>query len=207
VIDQQQLNPEGRSLWDCYQALAKRYRFSKSPQHLMDLNSNNALEFTAGTFMKSRRLDLRVGLSIYSNAVVADTLSSTDDGELFLQDIAQWVTKEYELHVNAAIVRKSYVSHMDVKFDSAVQIANPKLAFLPNRLNSQAKSIDGKTVPFGFGSLAIWTQNIHAVQGLAFKLEQKFETEFTDNIYFSTAPLQTQEHVSLLEEIEKALKT
>jgi hypothetical protein len=28
----QQTNPEGRSLWDLFQGIAKRYRFSKFPQ-------------------------------------------------------------------------------------------------------------------------------------------------------------------------------
>jgi hypothetical protein len=206
MIDSQLLNPDGRSLWDCYLALAKRYRFSKSPQHLMDMNSSNALEFSAGTFAKSKKLDLRVGLSIYNNAVVADTLSSTDDAELFLQDVAQWAAKEYALSVDTAIVRKSYLNHMDVKFDYAVQIANPKLDFVVSRLNAQPRSIDGKIVPFGFGSLALWTQHINTPQGQAFRLEHKHDTAFTDNTYFSIAPLQTQEHTSLLEDIEKALK-
>jgi hypothetical protein len=206
MVDPQVLNPAGRSYWDLYQGLAKRYHFSKSPQHLLDFNANNALEFTAGTFAKSKKLHLRVGLSIYSNATVADTLSSTDDADLFLADITQWAAKEYDLLVDPSLIRKTYVSEIDVKFDSSIKPINPKLDFISGRLDSEVVPMDAKKSPFAGGGVVFWTENINTPQGQTLKLERKHDTDFSENIYYSIAPLQTQQHIALLEDIEKALK-
>jgi hypothetical protein len=207
MIDPETINPAGRSFWEFYQALAKRYHFSKSPQHLMDFNSSNALEFTAGTFMKTKKLHLRVGLTFYNNGVVADTLSSTEDADQFLADVSEWSAKEFGFDASSALIQKTYVSQVDVKFDYAAKMANPKLDFIANRLNSEAVPFGAKKVPFALGGLVFWTENIHTPQGQTFKLEHKHETEFAENIYYSVAPLQTQQHIALLEDIEKALKS
>jgi len=206
MIDSEIIAPEGRSFWEFYQAMAKRYHFAKFPQHLMDFNSNNALEFTAGTFVKSKKMHLRVGLAIYNNAIVADALSSTDDANQFLADISQWAAKEFDILLDSGLVRKTYLSQVDVKFDSLANVANPKLDFVVDRLNSEVVPFGGKKVPFGLGGLTFWTEDIHTPQGQTFKLEHKHETEFTEHIYYSVAPLQTQQHITLLEDIEKALK-
>jgi hypothetical protein len=38
-----------------------------------------------------------------------------------------------------------------------------------------------------------------------FSIERRAEVPFRDNKYFSSAPLPTQDHVAILQEIEKAL--
>ena len=38
-----------------------------------------------------------------------------------------------------------------------------------------------------------------------FTLERRAEVPFTDNKYFSSAPLSTQDHIGILQEVEKAL--
>ena len=123
-----------------------------------------------------------------------------------MQDVAQWVAKEYDLFVDAAILRKSYLSNLDVQFDYDPQITNPKLNFVSERLSSQSLPIDGKNQPFHVGAVHFWTENVATPQGIQYKLERKHETDFKNNIYFSSAPLQTQQHAALLEEIDKALK-
>src|SRR5216684_3592929 len=97
VIDMQQLNPNGRSLMDLFQAMGKRYRFSKFPQHLLDYNEEKALAFLSGTFLKSPTEDVRVGLTIYTNGITGDSISSTENSEAFLQDMAQWAATEHNL--------------------------------------------------------------------------------------------------------------
>ena len=208
VIDMQQLNPSGRSLLDLFQGIAKRYRFSKFPQHLLDYNKDNALEFNSGTFLKSPEEDVRVGLTIYNNGIVGDSISSTDNSEAFLEDMAQWAAKEHNLPFDQNVIaRKSYVSQLELKFESEPQLANPKLNFLPSKIASQAIQLDGKPTPYSFGGLTVWAENVGKEGALQpFRLERKWGTLFADNIYFSMATLRSQEHIGLLAEIEAALK-
>ena len=208
VLDMQQLNPNGRSLLDLYQGIAKHYRFSKFPQHLLDFNAEKALEFNSGTFIKSPNEDRRVGLTIYNNAIVADGLHSTDDSEAFLHDVAKFAAKEHNLVFDLnSIVRTSYSSQLDVQFDSEPPLVNPKLKFLPSRLKSLASSYDGNPMNFGFGGLPVWySGGVNDGGILSFKLEHKWNIPFEKNIYFSSAPTTTKDHLTILNEIDTALK-
>jgi hypothetical protein len=208
VVDMYQLNPDGRSLLDLFQALAKRYRFAKSPENLLDYNKDKALEFNSGTFLKGKNQDVRVGLTIYNNALAADTISSTDNAEAFLADLAQWAKKEHDLVIEpTAILRKTYVSHLDVSFDAELPLANPKLTFIPSLVGSQAIQIDGKPVEYRMGGITAWGENVGGEGALQpFRLERKWSFPFEKNVYFSTAPLRTQEHIATLQQIEMALK-
>jgi len=52
VFDLVAVNAKGRSLLDVLHAIGARYRFAKFPQHLLDVNKDQALEFNSGTFIK-----------------------------------------------------------------------------------------------------------------------------------------------------------
>jgi hypothetical protein len=208
VIDMQQLNPTGRSLLDLFHAIAKRYRFSKFPQHLLDYNKDSALEFNSGSFLKSPTEDFRVGLTIYTNGITGDSLSSTDESEAFLQDMAQWAAKEHNLPFDQnSVLRKSYLSQVEVSFESELQLANPKLSFIPSLISAQAVQLDGKPAQYRFGGLTAWSENVGKEGALQpFRLERKYGIPFTENVYFSLATLRTQEHIALLQRIETALQ-
>jgi hypothetical protein len=207
-IDMHQLNPNGRSLLDFFQALGKRYRFAKYPQHLLDYNSAKALEFNSGTFLKSPTEDLRVGLTIYNDGIVGDSLSSTNDSESFLRDMAKWAAQEHNLTFDMdTITRTSYLSQLEVKGDFDLLLENPKLTFVRSKLSSQAATLDGNPVKFNLGGLVIAPDDMGKDKALQpFRLERKWGRPSAENIYFSQASLQTQEHITLLNEIEAALK-
>lgn len=208
VVDMNHLNVEGRSLLDLFQGIGKRYRFGRYPQGLTDYNKEGALEFNSGTFLKGANADLRVGLTIYNNGLAADSLSSTDNSEAFLQDIAAWAAKKHSFNFDSALIkRKSHISQIEVQFENELPLVNPKLNFLPEKLYSQIVPFDGTLMEYRFGGISSWTEDLQKERSLnSFRLERKWNTPFETNIYFSTAPMTTQQHVSILNEIEAALK-
>jgi len=203
VVDFNKVNPKGRSLLGAFQGIGKRYRFSKTPAHLMDYNVNNALEFAAGTF-KRGNLDLRVGLLIFSDGLAADCFSSTDDSEAFLEDLREWIAKEYNLPIDDdAIIRKAYLSQLDVKIEKPF-ILNPVLETIAKKLSAECLTIDGKEREFVVGGFRLWSDDVgkqNAPQPFFF--ERKWGKPITDNIYFSQAQLTTRQHTELLEELER----
>lgn len=102
---------------------------------------------------------------------------------------------------------RSRPSQLEVKFESELQLANPKLNFLPSKIASQAVQLDGRPVQHSFGGVTAWGENMGRDGALQpFRLERKYGTQFAENIYFSAATLRTQEHVAILREIETVLK-
>jgi hypothetical protein len=205
LMDFDKINPRGRSLLDAFHALAKRYRFAKFPAHVLDFGEGGGLKFASGEF-RNKGIDIRVGLTVFDNGFQADTLSSTDDAEAFLEDMRQWLEKKFNLPIeDEAIIRKSYQSQLDVKFSKELVLVNPKIAPIANRLSSQSTSIDGKQREFFIGGISLFPEDAgNTGVPLPFKLERKWGKPFAgDNTYFAQAQLRTSEHVEILEEIEK----
>ncbi len=120
-IEIDELNRNGRiRLADVVPALVKRYGFLIYPAKIEDFDVNDK-----GMVFGSGRLnDIVIDeLRIYSGAIYAETLSSTDDSRTVLLDILEWGANELELtYVAGMIKRWAYVS--DVTFLYRLPIAS-----------------------------------------------------------------------------------
>jgi hypothetical protein len=114
LFDFAQFNPKGLNLWPVCEWLIKKYQFASYPKNLLDLNSEKALAFQAGSFVNSSGANVLVALSVYSNGLVAEASSSTDDSDELLQQIATDISKNCGLEIPAN-AGKAYVSQLEVE--------------------------------------------------------------------------------------------
>jgi hypothetical protein len=197
------MNPKGMSLKAVIEQIGKRYRFAKAPANELDFDDKNSLAFKAGTFTGARKIPVIVGLNIYNDGWVGDTVSTTDESSEFLVDLALWLKNTYGLSVPND--RKiSFLSQLD--FQSDVPLTN-----LDRRLEPFAAALDAfstdKTQHYEVGSIQFWTENVGKAGASApVKIERKISAPFSANHYFSQAPFSTAVHVELLNEFEAILK-
>jgi hypothetical protein len=195
---------QGRSLIDTITAIGERYRFSKFPRNLLDVNKDKALEFNGGTFIKDG-LDLRVGLIIYNNGVTADTYSVTDNSEAFLEDLARWLSQEHSLDVKSHLTRQAYLSQVNVQAKANLHLWNPKIKFVYDAITSHTTTTDGLDRIFNMDGIALGPSDSgDTMAPPRFTLERKWKTKPSENIYFSQASMRTRDHLALLEKIEAA---
>lgn len=206
VIDMDRANPRGRSLLDALNAIAKRYRFAKFPAHLLDYDQRGGLSFLSGTFDRDGR-DIRVGLTVFTNGIQGDTLSSTDDSEAFLQDVREWLAGAFDFAIeDELITAKAYQSQLEVQMQGNVASLNPRLGEFAEYLSDKAIGIDGKKHKFAVGGFLIFPNDIGAnAAPHPFRFERKYGVPFDDNVYFTQAQVRTGEHVEMLEKLEKLL--
>jgi hypothetical protein len=205
LFDFAEFNSQGLNLWPIYEWLAKKYQFASSPKHVLDVNSDKALSFQAGSFVNSKRQNILVTLAIYSNGLSAEASSSTDDSDEFLQEATVAVSKEFGFTVPSNAGR-AYVSQLDVEMQFSLDAVNPRLAKLASMLSSLVKPIDGKRRDFDFGALNLWTEDMNLATSPAyFRFERKIGLPFSSNRYFSQAALKTDEHLQFLADFESAL--
>jgi hypothetical protein len=204
LIDFDKVNPRGRSLLDALHSIAKRYRFSKFPAHLLDYAKDGGLEFLSGTFIKGG-VDLRVGMTVFNNGIQADTLSSTDDAEAFLEDVREWLEKEFNLPIdNDAIIRRSYQSQLDVQVAKELMTVSRQIQKIAERLTAESIPVHGNPTKFLIGGFSIFSEDVGKPGApMPFRFERKWGTDFDGNIYFAQAQLRTSEHIALLEELER----
>jgi hypothetical protein len=201
LFDFSLLNPTGRNLRGVFEELGKRYLFAKVPKNELDFDDQRSLPFKSGTFIGQRKVPLLVSLNVYSDGLVADTTSSTDESSEFLNDLAKWLNETYGLAVPKQLT-VAYLSQID--FESEVWLTNLNGRLRPFADNIQALTKSG---PYELGSVQLWTEDMGKPgTPAAVKIERKISAPFSANHYFSQAPLPTKAHIELLNEFEAILK-
>ncbi|SRR6266851_935026 len=200
LFDLSLLNPTGMSLKGVVAEVTKRYQFAQAPKHELDFDDQRSLAFKGGTFVGQRKVPLLVALSIYSDGLVADTMSSTDESTEFLNDLAKWLSDTYGLNVPKER-RVNYLSQIDFRSDVSLINLNRRLeAFAENLAKSVGRNYE-------VGSIQLWTEDVGKPGSLApVRIERKISAPFSANHYYSQAPLPTTAHMELLTEFEALLK-
>jgi hypothetical protein len=196
------LNPTGMSLKGVMEEIGKRYQFAKTPKNELDFDDQRSLSFKSGTFLGQRKVPVLVSLNIYSDGIVADTMSSTDESTEFLADLAKWLSDTYGLTVPKE--RKvNYLSQIDFQMETPLVDLNPRLSpFL-----RQAEGRMGTKSPVEVVSIQFWTEDFgRPGTSAAVKIERKIPAAFSANHYFSQAPMSTRDHIALLNEFEALLR-
>jgi hypothetical protein len=197
------LNPTGMSLRGVVEEIAKRYQFAQAPKNELDFDDQHSLSFKSGTFVGQRKVPLLVSLNIYSDGLVADTMSSTDESTEFLNDLAKWLSDTYGLTVPKER-RVNYLSQIDFRSEVSLINLNRRLEAFAANLENLAKSAGRH---YEVGSIQLWTEDTGKPGSLApVKIERKISAPFSANHYFSQAPLPTTGHIDLLNEFEAILQ-
>jgi hypothetical protein len=200
------LNPRGRNLLTAVvPALVERYKFREFPKTPQEFDLGKGVKFVAGTFQKDQK-DILVNLTVYGDGFISDTRSSTDDSDAFLDDHLSWIATEFDLVPYQAILRtRFYLNEVWVHTDRRLNALNPKLESFAKRLNSL---IPGHISPIAYEASGISFGNdptLSVTPPPLFKFERTEKTSFSENRYYSIAPLKTQDHLEMLDELERIL--
>jgi len=203
LFDINDLNPRGKDIGsDLLDWLKDAYQFSKVPTNVNDLDETKALYFAGGNFQVREEIFISVELRVYTDGLVADTRSSTEDTDLFLSDVLQSVGKEFSLPYKPEIIRKKlYVSEVTVKTDKKLAMLNPKLA----KFSESVSAATGAKSPVELASIGFWPDILPNPSAAIFRFERKWGAEFPENRYYSRAPLQTEKHREMLDQLEEAI--
>jgi hypothetical protein len=201
-VDINELNPHGKSLYpDIAKLLADEYEFEKIPQSASNVNKDGGFEFTQGVFESRAEHWIDVDLVIYNNGVSADSRSSTSDSEAFLADVLELLVNKGGLEFDQGMVnQKAYLSELSIRTDKSLLGLNPKLSQFAERLSSlvpkEHRNFEPIAITFG-------SESTNSILRLApFSFERKIGASFSQNRYYSQAPIHTEQHKELLEQFE-----
>lgn len=203
------LNPRGRSIaGDVIAEITTRYMFPKAPTPIEIVEArkkNEPLVISGGRYKTEANEVVEVSLSMYRDALFADTQSSTNDSESFLIDLVEWITQKFGLvDYKTVAIRKLYVSEMYVSLDRKLNSINPKLADFVRELGGNIKS-PVKNIEFELGAISFWIDPEIKHHHVPFRLERQVDAAFSENRYYSIAPLETEAHWAALGKLERLL--
>jgi len=190
---------------DFAQELVKRYKFQKFPKTVEDFDESKGVVFEEGKIGNK----VIQKLTLFHTVLVLDTRSSTDDSKQLLEEMLLWGAAKFGLNYNpGGIKRFAYVS--DLTFYSDVPILGAACQPL---LNLVAKTSDALTevwqepIVYHPANLSIGHDPLARKNGIAsFTITHRAESKWSENKYFSEAPLPTDMHIAFLEEFEAGIK-
>ncbi len=210
IVNLAELNPHGLNLVGLIPQIVKKYNFQVFPTKPEEIFGKEIIEikFSGGGFQKDPKHNISVDLNIFNWGFVAETRSSTNDSNAFLDDLFNWASTEIDLvpyqEVLGSIV---YFSELVVQTDKSLNSLNPKLNDFAKRLTSLVEGHSHH--PFAFETSGIMFGPDFTVVNPpgVFKFERLINVPFIENRYYSAAPLQTGVHIKMLEELENILSS
>jgi hypothetical protein len=205
LFDTTELNPLGLDLLPVVQAINARYKFQKfpKPEEIRMPSSGGAWEFEGGTFQTEDSQWIVVNGSVYNDGLVATTQANTALTDAFLLDLLTFISRQFRLRFEPSMLReKRYLSQLVVSSERLLLPADDKAAafslYLSGIFNLQVP-IEPIGIHFGPDPAAVGGKSF------ALRLERKVSTPFSQNTYFSEAPLSTQQHFEVLKKFEEIM--
>jgi hypothetical protein len=206
LFDIDDLNPRGKDIVsELLEWIKENYYFEKAPASVDQLDpEKKSLKFERGRFQVKEEIFIAVDLEIYKDGFVANSRSSTNDTDKFVDDLLTAASKEFSLPYSSGIVRnKMYTSELTVRLEFPLFNLNPKLTDVAHTISA----LCGLPVPpFELSRLGFSTDMaISHLKPAPFLLERRIGSPFDEKRYYSQAPLHTAQHEELLVEIEHIL--
>jgi hypothetical protein len=185
--------------------IAERYGFKSIPdvnKSFRDL-TGSPLTFSQGRFEDGAIKEF----AVYPEGLVVDGLQTSTCMD-FLDDVLDFSYSELGLKTIISQPRHYYSSTVVVEFENSIDLMIRKfdrIKELASRLLKNRRGIDQPVSAFrlGFGVDRLALPANTAASD--FVIERRANVPFTQNRYFSDAPLPTDEHLEFLEAIEAIL--
>lgn len=204
-IDAVDLSPKGDvNFQDLAKEIAKHYRFQKFPQTLEEHDLGKGIEFLNGRSGK-RTITKFV---IWPNALVLETHSTTDESKELIEELLKWGTERFGLAYQAGMIKHyAYLSDLSFYSDAPLLYVSPLLENIAAKTSKALSEIWEEQIHYEPIELKTGHDPLARKWGIApFQITRRAEHKFSDNKYFSEAPLPTDMHISLLEEYEAGIK-
>jgi hypothetical protein len=204
-IEPADLAPKGGIYFpDLVREVGKHYRFLKTPQTIEEHDPIKGVEFLQGRFGK-RAITKFV---IYSNILLLETRSSTNDSKELLDEFLMWGKEKFNLVYEPGMIRRyGYISDLTFYSDAPMLSVSPLIERIAQKTSEALTEIWHDPVSYEPLELKVGHDPLKRKWGIApFLITRRADTEFSANKYFSEAPLPTDLHISMLEEYEAGIK-
>jgi len=198
------LNPRGAVFYpELTKALVARYGFQKFPQKLEDFNESKGVTFGVGRFGDT----VIEQLVIYTYGIVLDTRISTLESRRLLEEAFEWGRKELGFVYKPDMVKRwQYASQVTFHSTARMTSANSAVDRLAASVAKGTADTMGENLEYDLAILSLDYDQLKRKHPLGkFSIQRRDNTPFTENKYFSDAPLPTDLHIQLLEQFEKDL--
>ncbi len=200
-------------LRDLTEFIGSTYQFSVKPEIPVGVPpfAIRSYVFQSGIMIDESGRWPIIQLSIVPNGDMV-TAATTDIAVKVLDDFGAKLDSSFGFRFATAPQRRLYQSLIVVQFEKGIEEQIKALSKIEDILNH---TINRPTMPFKIKRLAFGSGDVQqffavpasleAIENSDFIIERRSSVAYSENRYFCGAPLQTLDHVKVLETIERAL--
>jgi hypothetical protein len=206
LLPLEELNPHGELIApNATKLLIDKCGFLVYPQRVEDyLEPDKGIKYEVGAW------DGQViqQLLLFPSGIALDTNTSTSDSEKILTEMLVWAKEALKINYEPSMIKsKAYLSQVTFTCEKPLNALNPVLANIADKITKSVAGSIGFMFHYEANSIGFGYDTAHVKSNASrFVIERRADTSYSENKYFSSAPLPTDEHLSLLNEYEAALK-
>jgi len=187
---------------DVLRAIAERYSFQKFPVTFDEMAAESRI-FHMGRWKKNQIDEL----GIYNDGIIAAAPARTDVAAEMIDDLFDFVEQEYGFEMSSTREFRYYESAVVIELAENI---TSKLAVFYNLTQSLADFQESYNLFESRFELSRFAASVDPTlqsgrSPMPFTLERRTAEPFVLNRWYSAAPLKTEDHLSVLADLERAL--
>jgi hypothetical protein len=199
---------------DAIKAVAERYNFFVAPQAaeiaaattLVDPTQQaKPLTFYQGIVVLEGRSIVIDTLSIFQAGLIVTTRTNTKDADVVIADLLNWAAPKFDVTFEELRPSFAYSSQIDFRFESPIPQLLPRLSNLGSVITKRLSPLWEMKPAFELTTLTYSFDRISYPNfaPINLRIDRRSGHKFDDNVFWSDAPLSTDDHVAFLVEFEK----
>jgi hypothetical protein len=187
------------------QAIASKYVFTQSPSNpTREDIDKNGLKFLAGQFeFKKKRTNISEFV-VFNDGIVASS-ASTEAADAFLEDVYAFLRSEFQFREIVSTVKRVYVSNLVVELGPSLSSALGSYQQIAKLVAEKLNEVDGRQYPVELARIDFALNKdpeFRPPNIPRLTIEKRAHAPFSQHRYFSTAPMSTRDHLTILEQLE-----
>lgn len=200
-VDLNDLAPYGSiSLAKIAPRIVEKLEFSSFPKTLEQFDESKGIVFADGLWN-----DIPVEkMTIYNNGIMMDTRKGTDVSFRVVKEIFDWAVIEFGIVVPEYGLQKArFLNRFTFFSEALVSLGGSPISSLATSLSQQVAAITGQ--PRRYETIRIdldFDRSEQTVPIAPLTIQRRITSSFDQNKFYTEAPLPTDVHISLIEQLE-----
>jgi hypothetical protein len=178
--------------------LQDRYGFVEVPRKVADLNFDAGVSFLQGYFR-----DIMIDkFQVYNNGLLCEAAADNQQCADFLDEIMSWAPQHFNIPVKPRM--KAFQSKIEVTSTKDIRNTFAKFADVGSLIGRMLEGYGLQSPPYVAAGLVLQHEpQPNIASNPNFEFAWRAERPFEDRIYYSSAPLRTQDHLQVLNLLEE----
>lgn len=205
-ISTEEMRPNGGVYTlDMVRRTVERYGFASFPDLSKPETDTSTVLFKFGQLISGNRKIAIQQFNVLQAGMVVDA-STTEDGDLFLDDVLSWSQQQFNLRPMLESHKRQYVSTVIVEFDQALDQAVKAFSAIGKLYTTAINELYDTSLKSEIGRLTFSCDPLTVLPNIVatdFNIERRASTSFKRNRYFCQGPVPTAKLLDLLAQVER----